>query len=88
MNRAVFTDADKVAVTACEDGCVRRWDVESGKLVQCEQVHGSIITDMQVRTQAKRMHRASWLPIVDFESDCSPIGAMHSAANPATHLHV
>ena len=51
INRAAFTDIDEICVTVSEDGFMRRWDVATGKLVQEEQVHDNIITDMQARFQ-------------------------------------
>ena len=50
INRAAFTDIDEICVTVSEDGFMRRWDVATGKLVQEEQVHDNIITDMQARS--------------------------------------
>lgn len=43
----MFTDQDRVAVATCEDGCIRRIDVETGSFLQEEQVHTAEITDLQ-----------------------------------------
>eukprot|EP00884_Botryococcus_braunii_P016851 jgi/Botrbrau1/384/Bobra.110_2s0039.1 len=48
ITRVSFTDCNETLVSAGEDGCVRRWDVETGKLKGEHQIHQGSITDLQM----------------------------------------
>jgi translation initiation factor 3 subunit I len=47
ISRVFFHDMNRQLVTAHENGTVRRWDVETGKLLQTESVHEKSINDLR-----------------------------------------
>lgn len=48
VTRVYFTDLNRTLVSSHDPGIIRRWDVETGKLLQEEQVHEDAIQDMQL----------------------------------------
>jgi translation initiation factor 3 subunit I len=48
INRVAFTDGNAHMLAAGEDGTVRRWDVEAGKVVDEAHLHKGSITDLQL----------------------------------------
>lgn len=48
ISRVEWTDANRTLLTASEDGCLRRWDVETGKELACEKLHEKNIQDVQL----------------------------------------
>jgi translation initiation factor 3 subunit I len=56
---AKFTDADRIVLSVGEDGMIRRWDVETGKLLGEGTIHAGIITDMQVSPDGTHVLTAS-----------------------------
>ena len=47
ITRAFFHDVNRQIITAHENGTVRRWDTETGKCLQSEQIHDKIINDLK-----------------------------------------
>lgn len=50
--RLTWTDQNREIIAAHEDGFMRRWDVETGKLLYERKVHAETITDMRVCREA------------------------------------
>jgi hypothetical protein len=48
ITRTAFTDFNQTLVTSHDGGWLRRWDTETGTLIQEEQVHDDAIQDMQL----------------------------------------
>eukprot|EP00877_Chromochloris_zofingiensis_P003816 jgi/Chrzof1/13435/Cz07g33040.t1 len=48
ITRVFFTEFNRTLLTSHDGGFVRRWDTETGKLLQEEQVHEDAIQDMQL----------------------------------------
>jgi len=48
ITRVIWTDANRNLLTSHDGGWVRRWDVETGKLLQEAQIHEDAIQDMQI----------------------------------------
>jgi translation initiation factor 3 subunit I len=48
VTRVYFTDCNRVLITSHDGGWVRRWDAETGDLLQEVQVHEDAIQDMQM----------------------------------------
>ncbi len=59
ITRILWTDLNKTLISSSEDGCVRRWDVETGKMMQEEQVHKGTIGDMQMSVDGTHIITAS-----------------------------
>jgi translation initiation factor 3 subunit I len=61
--RVQWTDLNKTLITASEDGFIRRWDVETGKVTLESKVHDKHIMDLQMSPDGTHMISAS--------NDCS-----------------
>jgi translation initiation factor 3 subunit I len=48
ITRVYFTDFNRTLLTSHDGGFLRRWDVETGKMLQEEQVHEDAVQDMQM----------------------------------------
>lgn len=48
ITRAYFTDCNRQIITSHDYGYIRRWDTETGKLIQEVQVHDDALQDMQM----------------------------------------
>lgn len=59
ISRLAFTDLNRTLLSASEDGMVRRWDVETGKVLQEAQVHQKDIRDMQLAPDGTHLITAS-----------------------------
>ncbi|KAK9822514.1 hypothetical protein WJX74_000134 [Apatococcus lobatus] len=59
VSRVQFTDLNKTLLTASEDGCLRRWDVEVGKMIEEKQVHEKQVQDMQLSLDGTHVVTAS-----------------------------
>lgn len=59
ISRVEWTDLNRTLLSASEDGFVRRWDVETGKLLQEAQVHEKHIMDMQLSVDGTHLVTAS-----------------------------
>ncbi|KAK9844159.1 hypothetical protein WJX81_006442 [Elliptochloris bilobata] len=59
-NRVAFTDVNATLISAGEDGFVRRWDVETGKLKLESKIHAGSIADLQMSTDGTHFVTASF----------------------------
>jgi translation initiation factor 3 subunit I len=59
ISRVLFTDANRTLLTASEDGVVRRWDVETGKVLLEAAVHTKHISDLQLSPDGTHLITAS-----------------------------
>jgi len=59
ITRVHWTDLNRTLISASEDGCVRRWDVETGKMLQEEQLHEKQINDLQMSPEGTHFVTAS-----------------------------
>lgn len=59
ITRAFFHDMNRQLITAHENGTVRRWDTETGKLLQTEALHEKIINDLKFSTDMTHFVTAS-----------------------------
>ncbi|CAL8468537.1 g8077 [Coccomyxa elongata] len=59
INRVTFTDLNGVLMSAGEDGVVRRWDLETGKVKEEAKLHEKEIRDMQLYKDGTHMVTAS-----------------------------
>eukprot|EP00889_Picochlorum_renovo_P006612 jgi/Picre1/33642/NNA_001122.t1 len=96
ITRILWTDLNKTLISTSEDGCVRRWDVETGKMIQEEQVHKATIGDMQMSVDGTHIITASAdqsAKILDSQTlqelkTFSSQVPINSAALSPTHDHV
>ena len=58
-NRVVFHDANKTLLSAGEDGCVRRWCVATGELLQEAKIHDGPISDLHLSPDGTHFATAS-----------------------------
>ena len=59
INRLLFHDLNTHLLSAGEDGYVRRWDVESGDLLDEAKIHDGPITDMQLSNDGMELVTSS-----------------------------
>lgn len=59
VNRVHFVDLNKTLISAGEDGFVRRWDVETGKNVESQQLHKGNVMDLQLSKDGTHFITAS-----------------------------
>ncbi|KAK9829979.1 hypothetical protein WJX72_009008 [[Myrmecia] bisecta] len=59
ISRVAFTDGNTTLLAVSEDGYVRRYDVETGKMLQEEHIHEGYIQDMQMSTDGTHFVTAS-----------------------------
>ena len=59
ISRIMWTDLNRQLISTSEDGCVRRWDVETGKVLQEVQLHKGYIGDMQMHVDGTHFITAS-----------------------------
>lgn len=59
INRVKWTDCNTKLLTASQDGFLRKWDVETGQMVQEAQVHGDSINDMRFSVDESHFITAS-----------------------------
>eukprot|EP00890_Picochlorum_soloecismus_P003875 jgi/Picsp_1/4489/NSC_06710-R1_tgf-beta receptor-interacting protein 1 len=59
ITRVHWTDLNRTLISASEDGCVRRWDVETGKVLQEAQLHKQTIGDLQMSVDGTHCITAS-----------------------------
>lgn len=59
ITRLHWTDCNRTLISSSEDGCVRRWDVETGKMLQEEQIHEKNIQDVQMSSDGTHFVTAS-----------------------------
>lgn len=59
VTRVYFTDCNRVLITSHDGGWVRRWDTESGEMIQEVQIHEDAIQDMQVSPDGSYVITAS-----------------------------
>lgn len=59
INRATFTELNTRLLTAGEDGFVRLWDVETGKMVEENKIHDATISDLQMYVDGTHFVTAS-----------------------------
>lgn len=59
ITRLLWTDLNRTLISASEDGCIRRWDVETGKILQEAELHKSTIGDMQMSPDGTHFITAS-----------------------------
>ncbi|KAG7670746.1 hypothetical protein Ndes2526B_g01501 [Nannochloris sp. 'desiccata'] len=59
ITRLHWTDLNRSLLSASEDGYVRRWDVETGKLLEEVQLHEKTIQDMQMSADGTHFVTAS-----------------------------
>lgn len=57
--RIYFTDCSRTLVVGCEDGFVRRYDVETGKCILEAQVHDGELTDLAMSADGTHMASSS-----------------------------
>jgi translation initiation factor 3 subunit I len=59
ISRIMWTELNRQLITTSEDGCLRRWDVETGKVLQEVQLHKGYIGDMQMHVDGSHFITAS-----------------------------
>lgn len=59
ITRVHWTDANATLLSASEDGVVRRWDVETGKVLEEAKLHDKTIQDMQLSPDGTHFVTAS-----------------------------
>lgn len=59
ITRLHWTDANRTLLSSSEDGCIRRWDVETGKVLEENQLHDKVIQDMQMSVDGTHFVTAS-----------------------------
>ena len=59
ITRLHWTDLNRSLLSASEDGMIRRWDVETGKMMEEVQVHEKTIQDMQMSPDGTHFITAS-----------------------------
>jgi translation initiation factor 3 subunit I len=59
ITRLEFTDINRSLISASEDGCVRRWDVETGALLSERKIHDKQISDLQMSVDGTHFITAS-----------------------------
>lgn len=57
--RLEWTDLNRTIISASDDGCVRRWDVETGKQVAEAAIHDKNIQDLQMSADGTHFVTAS-----------------------------
>lgn len=60
ITRVEWTDLNKTLLTSSEDGFVRRWDAETGKLLAENQIHEKNIADLQMSVDGTHFITASY----------------------------
>ncbi|DBA93000.1 hypothetical protein WJX79_006086 [Trebouxia sp. C0005] len=59
ITRIAWTDLNRTLISAGEDGFVRRWDVETGKITAENRIHDADIKDMQLSKDGTHFITAS-----------------------------
>ena len=59
ITRLHWIDLNRTLISASEDGFVRRWDVETGKLLQEEALHEKQVNDLQMSADGTHFVTAS-----------------------------
>jgi translation initiation factor 3 subunit I len=59
ISRILWADLNRTLITSSEDGCIRRWDVETGKVLQEVQLHKEYIGDVQMSVDGSHFITAS-----------------------------
>lgn len=59
ITRVHWSDLDRTLLSSSEDGCIRRWDVETGKILAEEKLHEKNIQDMQMAPDGTHFITAS-----------------------------
>eukprot|EP00887_Chlorella_sp_A99_P004303 scaffold15.g4303.t1 len=59
ISRLEFTDLNRTLISASEDGYVRRWDVETGKVKEEAKIHDKHIADLQMAVDGTHFVTAS-----------------------------
>lgn len=59
ISRLEWTDLNRTLISASEDGYIRRWDVETGKVKEEAKIHDKHIADLQVSVDGTHFVTAS-----------------------------
>lgn len=59
ITRLLWTDLNRTLISSSEDGFLRRWDVETGKLLLEEQLHKKQVMDVQMSPDGTHFITAS-----------------------------
>jgi translation initiation factor 3 subunit I len=59
ISRVEWADDNKTLISASEDGYIRKWDVETGKIIAEAKIHDKHIMDLQMSTDGSHFATAS-----------------------------